>query len=64
MRSAMNLTARTVQHLKPSEKAFYQNDTTVPGLSLRVGAISTGGAKSWSLRYRVGRVQRRLTLGG
>ena len=64
MRSAMNLTARTVQHLKPSEKAFYQNDTTVPGLSLRVGAISTGGAKSWSLRHRVGRVQRRLTLGG
>jgi integrase len=55
-----NLTARTVANLKPRATAFYQSDTTISGLAVRV---APDGAKTWSLRYRVGRRQRRLTLG-
>lgn len=58
---AMNLTARTVEHLKPGTTARYVNDALIAGLAVRV---PSHGPKTWSLRYRIGRQQRRLTLGG
>ncbi len=57
----MNLTARSVANLKPGASAFYVVDKT--GLALRVGAAQHGGVKTWSVRYRIGRTQRRVTLG-
>ena len=45
-RCAMTLTARAVQHLKPAAKPYYQNDTVIPGFSIRVGAASAGGRQA------------------
>jgi len=58
---AVNLDARTVAALKAGATARYIVDVT--GLALRIGSSETGGAKSWSVRYRAGRRQRRLTIG-
>jgi len=58
-----NLTARSVAQLTPKPKPFYITDTLIPGLALRIGAADKGGAKSWSIRYRIRRRMRRLTLG-
>ncbi len=54
------LTARRVSGAKATSKAYAIPDGTVPGLELRV---SRHGAKTFSLRYRIGAYQRRLTLG-
>jgi integrase len=54
------LTARTLDQLRAGATARYVTDPHVAGLAIR---ISPQGAKTWSLRYRVGRRQRRLTLG-
>ena len=53
-----NLTARTVANLRPGAQPYYVVDTTK--LALRV---APDGSKTWSVRYRIGRAQRRLTLG-
>jgi integrase len=56
-----NLTAPGVKALKPrTTGAYYVSDGLIKGLQIRVGQ---DGAKSWSVRYRVGKRQRRLTLG-
>jgi integrase len=51
---------RTVAKLKPAKKPYYVTDTVRPGLQLRV---AIDGSRSWSVRYRMGRRMRRLTLG-
>lgn len=55
------LTVRTVESLKPdpSRRIEYHDDKVV-GLSLR---ITPEGARSWSLRYRIRRRLRRMTIG-
>lgn len=57
---AVNLTARTVANMKAA-KVIYVNDALIGGLALRV---SPQGQKTWSVRYRIGRRLRRLTIGG
>ncbi len=57
---AMNLTARTVANMKAAT-VIYVNDALIAGLALRV---SPQGQKTWSVRYRIGRRLRRLTIGG
>ena len=57
---AINLDAMTIRRLPLREKPYYVTDEEVPSLQLRV---SPNGEKSWSIRYRVGQHQRRLTLG-
>jgi len=54
------LTERSVRKLKPRTGAYYISDSTIKGLQIRV---AEDGSKSWSVRYRVGKRQRRLTLG-
>jgi integrase len=51
-----------VDSLKPRERAYYVSlgNEKYPGLMLR---IAPSGKKTWSLRYRVGRHQRRWTIG-
>jgi integrase len=56
---AVNLTDPFVKARKPGARPIYIIDKT--GLALRV---APNGVKTWSLRYRSGRRQRRLTLGG
>ena len=55
-----SLTARSIARLKPDVAAYYVTDAVRRGLQLRVGI---DGAKTWSVRYRIGRRMRRLTLG-
>jgi len=57
----VNLTTRTVASLKPvpGQRAEFF-DETVTGLAVRV---TEHGVKSWTVLYRVGGRQRRLTLG-
>jgi hypothetical protein len=55
-----NLTPKTIAHLTSNERPYYVSDALASGLQLRV---APDGDKSWSLRYRIGRRQRRLTLG-
>jgi integrase len=55
-----NLTGRTVDALKPRAAKFYVSDAPTPGLAL---LVTPSGSKSWSVRYRIGRRLRRLTLG-
>lgn len=56
-----NLTDAAVKHAERRDTVYYLRDNAAnPGLMLRVGPT---GAKSWSLRYRVGKVQRRYTIG-
>jgi hypothetical protein len=57
---ATNLTPKTIANLKVRPTAYFVNDTVRTGLALR---IPPSGERSWSLRYRVGKRQRRLTLG-
>jgi len=59
----IGLTARSVAEMKPGAKPYYVTDANVPGLALRVGSAALGGAKSWSIRYRIGKRMRRYTLG-
>ena len=55
------LTAASVERLKPPAKGRIEHwDNLLPGFGLRV---SETGAKTWVLMYRVGRRQRRMTLG-
>ncbi len=55
------LTAASVERLRPPAKGRIEYwDNLLPGFGLRV---SETGAKTWVLMYRVGRRQRRLTLG-
>ena len=57
---AITLTARTLASLVPRELAYYTTDDVIPGLQVRV---APSGERTWSVRYRIGRRQRRLTLG-
>ena len=57
---AVKLNARGVEKLKAGARRLDVWDTVVPGLGLR---ITPGGAKSWCLRYRIGRTLRRWTIG-
>ena len=56
------LTDDIVRRAKPADDRVTEyRDATMPGLALRV---STGGTKSWTIRYRTeGGTQRRLSLG-
>ena len=55
------LTHLTVRKLKPrTTGAYYVSDDKIKGLQLR---IAEDGSRSWSVRYRIGGRQRRLTLG-
>lgn len=54
------LTPRGISKLKPGDTPYYVTDTVRAGLQLRV---AIDGSKSYSLRYRIGRRMRRLTLG-
>jgi hypothetical protein len=54
------LTQDLVKKLKPRETAYYVTDSTIRGLQLRIAA---DGTRSWSVRYRIGHRQRRLTIG-
>jgi integrase len=56
----LNLTAKTIEALKPTGSRMDYFDTDVPGLCLR---ITPNGVKSWSVMYRSGKVLRRLTIG-
>jgi integrase len=57
------LDVKTIANLKPDAlKPRYIADTLVTGLALRIAPATTGGTKSWSLRYRVGRRMRRYTM--
>lgn len=57
---AVNLTPKTIANLEPSATAFYVNDALIAGLALRV---APNNDRTWSVRYRINRRQRRLTLG-
>jgi len=54
------LTAQGIVGLKPRSTAYYTSDGLIDGLQLRV---APNGMKTWSLRYRFARTQRRYTLG-
>jgi hypothetical protein len=54
------LTARFVASVKPKGTRVEYRDAQVDGLALRV---TESGSKSWTLRYRHGRRQRRMTIG-
>ena len=55
------LTVASVERLRPPAKGRIEHwDSLLPGFGLRV---SETGAKTWVLMYRIGRRQRRLTLG-
>ena len=56
---ATTLDALTIKHLPRREDPYYVSDDVVPGLQLRVAPSGL----SWSVRYRIGSHQRRLTLG-
>ena len=57
---ATKLTALTVKKMKPRSTAFYTSDAEVRGLQLRT---APDGSQTWSVRYRIGKQQKRLTLG-
>jgi integrase len=54
------LTVRTIENLKPRADRYGTADGLIPGLEL---ITQPTGAKSWALRYRFGRVQKKLTIG-
>ena len=58
----MKLTKATIASLKlpegKSDAIFFDDD--VPGFGLRIRA---GGKKTWIVQYRIGKMQRRITLG-
>src|SRR5208337_4768458 len=61
-KAPMKLTKATIARLQltesKSDEIFFDDD--VPGFGLRIRA---GGKKTWILQYRVGKQQRRITLG-
>jgi hypothetical protein len=57
--ASISLTPKSIAHLKPAASAFYVSDLVRRGLQVRVGS---DGVKSYSVRYRFARRQRRLTL--
>jgi len=57
---AITLTPRSVAALKPREIQYDVWDAKVHGLGVRV---SPSGVKSWTIRYRIGRRLRRMSLG-
>lgn len=60
-RSSKPLTDRAVAALKAEAgRRIARPDGEVPGLAIRV---SPGGRKTWALTYRIGRRQRRWTIG-
>lgn len=60
-RTSKPLTDRTVAALKAQRGCrVARPDGDVPGLAIR---LSSGGRKTWTLTYRVGRRQRRWTIG-
>lgn len=60
-RIAKSLTDRSVATLRAEPgRRVARPDGDVPGLSIRVNA---GGRKTWALTYRIGRRQRRWTIG-
>lgn len=58
--STKELSDRYIRGLKPKERDYQVSDAKVPGLALRV---LSSGSKRWSLRYRIGRSSRRVSLG-
>lgn len=58
---AVALTERVVQQAKPDTARIEIPDALVPGLFL---IVQPTGAKSWAVRYRIGRHSRKLTLKG
>lgn len=54
------LTDKTLEALKPQIRRYEVHDLYCPGLSVRV---SPEGRKSFSVRYRYGVKQKRLTIG-
>ncbi|MGH2378174.1 MAG: tyrosine-type recombinase/integrase [Thermoanaerobaculia bacterium] len=54
------LTDRSARALRPRASLYEVPDGTIAGLKLRV---MPSGAKTWSYRYRVGRGERRVSLG-
>ncbi len=54
------LTVRAIENLKPRADRYGTADGLIPGLEL---ITQPTGAKSWALRYRFGRVQKKLTIG-
>src|SRR5579864_7861463 len=57
----VTLTDRVVQQAKPDRARVEIPDAVVPGLYL---IVQPTGVKSWAVRYRVGKVTRKLTLRG
>lgn len=57
----VTLTDRVVQQAKASRARVEIADAVVPGLYL---VVQPTGAKSWAVRYRIGRRTRKLTLAG
>jgi integrase len=57
----VTLTDRVVQQAKASRVRVEMADAVVPGLYL---IVQPTGAKSWAVRYRIGRRTRKLTLPG
>jgi integrase len=55
-----SLIARAVERLKPAARQYDVWDSSLPGFGLRV---SVNGRKTWTVRYRIGRRLRRMTLG-
>ena len=58
--ASLMLTDRLICGLKPRLRQFEVFDSKVPGLTIR---ISPQGSKSFSVLYRIGGRNRRLTLG-
>lgn len=54
----MSLTDKELQALKPKEKSYKKAD----GHGLYIEVLPSGG-KSWRLKYRIGGIEKRITLG-
>lgn len=55
-----SLTARTIARLKPGPRQVDVWDSSLPGFGLRV---SVNGRKTWTVRYRIDRRLRRMSIG-
>ncbi len=54
------LTVRAIENLRPRAERYEVPAGLIPGLTL---VIQPTDARSWALRYRLGRTQKKLTLG-
>jgi hypothetical protein len=54
------LTNKTLEALKPQVKRYEVHDILCPGMSVRV---SVSGQRVFSVKYRYGLEQKRMTLG-